>query len=233
MVGSLEAIYLAKRGFEVEVFERRPDMRTVELAAGRSINLALSERGWNALKKVNVDKEVEKMAIPMHKRVMHAVDGTLTDQSYGQEGEAIYSVSRGGLNQLLLKLASQYENVSFNFEHKCVDVDLTTASATFEDKNGQQHRPQADMIIGADGAYSVIRSTMMKQDRFQYSQHYIDHGYKELTIPANEDGTHQLEPNALHIWPRGNYMLIALPNMDGSFTCTLFFPYEENFPLKV
>ena len=163
---------------------------------------------------------------------MHAMDGTLTDQSYGQEGEAIYSVSRGGLNQLLLKLASQYENVSFNFEHKCVDVDLTTASATFEDKNGQQHRPKADMIIGADGAYSVIRSTMMKQDRFQYSQHYIDHGYKELTIPANGDGTHQLEPNALHIWPRGNYMLIALPNMDGSFTCTLFFSYEGEFSFE-
>ena len=232
LVGSLEAIYMAKRGFDVEVFERRPDMRNVELAAGRSINLALSERGWNALKKVNVHKEVEKMAIPMYKRVMHAIDGTLTDQSYGQEGQAIYSVSRGGLNQLLLQLASQYANVSFNFENKCVDVDLTTASATFEDKNGHHHRPEADMIIGADGAYSVIRSTMMKQDRFQYSQHYIDHGYKELTIPANKDGTHQLEKNALHIWPRGNYMLIALPNMDGSFTCTLFFPFEGEYSFE-
>lgn len=229
LVGSLEAIYLAKRGFEVNVFERRPDMREIELAAGRSINLALSERGWNALKKVGVDKDVEKMAIPMYKRVMHAVDGTLTDQWYGQEGQAIYSVSRGGLNQLLLRLAGQQNNVSLNFEHKCLDVDLSTASAIFENKEGHQQQVDADMIIGADGAYSVIRSKMMKQDRFQYSQHYIEHGYKELTIPASSYGKHQLEVNALHIWPRGHFMLIALPNMDGSFTCTLFFPYDGKY----
>ena len=226
LVGSLEAIYLAKRGFQVEVFERRPDMRNVVLSAGRSINVALSTRGWNALKAVGVDVEVEKMAIPMHKRVMHAVDGTLTDQQYGQDGEAIYSVSRGGLNQLLMSLAGEQENVNLHFNYRCNDVDLKTASATFEHKDGEQKVVDADMIIGADGAYSVIRSKMVKQDRFQYSQNYIEHGYKELTIPANTDGSHQLEVNALHIWPRGNYMLIALPNMDGSFTCTLFFPYD-------
>ena len=226
LVGSLEAIYLAKRGFQVEVFERRPDIRNVVLSAGRSINLALSTRGWNALKAVGVDVEVEKMAIPMHKRVMHAVDGTLTDQQYGQDGEAIYSVSRGGLNQLLMSLAGEQENVNLHFNYRCNDVDLKTASATFEHKDGEQKVVDADMIIGADGAYSVIRSKMVKQDRFQYSQNYIEHGYKELTIPANTDGSHQLEVNALHIWPRGNYMLIALPNMDGSFTCTLFFPYD-------
>jgi len=226
LVGSLEAIYLSKRGFEVEVFERRSDMRKVKLAAGRSINLALSARGWNALKKVGIDAEVSKMAIPMYKRVMHAVDGTLTDQAYGQDGEAIYSVSRGGLNQLLMTLAGEQENVNLHFDYRCLDVDLNTAEAIFEDKNGNRKTVNADMIIGADGAYSVIRSKMVKQDRFQYSQHYIEHGYKELTIPANSDGSHKLEVNALHIWPRGNYMLIALPNMDGSFTCTLFFPYE-------
>lgn len=226
LVGSLEAIYLAKRGFEVEVFERRPDMRKVELAAGRSINLALSVRGWNALKKVGIDADVGKMAIPMYKRVMHAVDGTLTDQAYGQDGEAIYSVSRGGLNQLLMTLAGEQDNVNLHFDYRCIDVDLKTAEATFEDKAGNRKTIDADMIIGADGAYSVIRSKMVKQDRFQYSQHYIEHGYKELTIPANPDGSHKLEVNALHIWPRGNYMLIALPNMDGSFTCTLFFPFE-------
>jgi kynurenine 3-monooxygenase len=226
LVGSLEAIYLSKRGFEVEVFERRPDMRKVKLAAGRSINLALSARGWNALKKVGIDADVSKMAIPMYKRVMHAVDGTLTDQAYGQDGEAIYSVSRGGLNQLLMTLAGEQENVNLHFDYRCLDVDLNTAEAIFEDKNGNRKTVNADMIIGADGAYSVIRSKMVKQDRFQYSQHYIEHGYKELTIPANPDGSHKLEVNALHIWPRGNYMLIALPNMDGSFTCTLFFPYE-------
>ena len=229
LVGSLEAIYLAKRGFQVEVYERRPDMRKVELSAGRSINLALSARGWNALKAVGVDQDVEKMAIPMYKRVMHAVDGSLTDQQYGQDGEAIYSVSRGGLNQLLMNLAGEQENVNMHFNYKCVDVDLKSASAIFEHNDGNQKNVDADMIIGADGAYSVIRSKMIKQDRFQYSQHYIEHGYKELTIPANSDGTHKLEVNALHIWPRGSYMLIALPNMDGSFTCTLFFPYEGEY----
>ena len=229
LVGSLEAIYLAKRGFQVEVYERRSDMRKVELSAGRSINLALSARGWNALKAVGVDQDVEKMAIPMYKRVMHAVDGSLTDQQYGQDGEAIYSVSRGGLNQLLMNLAGEQENVNMHFNYKCVDVDLKSASATFEHNDGNQKNVDADMIIGADGAYSVIRSKMIKQDRFQYSQHYIEHGYKELTIPANSDGTHKLEVNALHIWPRGSYMLIALPNMDGSFTCTLFFPYEGEY----
>ena len=226
LVGSLEAIFLAKRGFNVDVFERRPDMRNANLLAGRSINLALSVRGWNALKKVGVHNEVEKMAIPMYKRVMHAVDGTLTDQAYGQDGEAIYSVSRGGLNQLLMNIADQQENVNFHFEHPCTDVDLKSATAYFKDGSGQDKKVEADMIIAADGAYSIIRSKMMKQDRFQFSQHYIEHGYKELTIPANEDGSYKLEVNALHIWPRGNYMLIALPNMDGSFTCTLFFPFE-------
>ena len=229
LVGSLEAIYLAKRGFQVEVYERRQDIRKVKLSAGRSINLALSARGWNALKAVGVDQDVEKMAIPMYKRVMHAVDGSLTDQQYGQDGEAIYSVSRGGLNQLLMNLAGEQENVNMYFNYKCVDVDLKSASATFEHNDGKQKNVDADMIIGADGAYSVIRSKMIKQDRFQYSQHYIEHGYKELTIPANSDGTHKLEVNALHIWPRGSYMLIALPNMDGSFTCTLFFPYEGDY----
>lgn len=226
LVGSLEAIYLAKRGFDVEVYERRPDMRNVELKAGRSINLALSVRGWNALKQVGVHEEVEKMAIPMYKRVMHAVDGTLTDQAYGQDGEAIYSVSRGMLNQLLMNLAGEQENVKLNFDYKCIDVNLNTASASFEHKDGTTKEVDADMIIGADGTYSVIRAKMARQDRFQFSQYYIEHGYKELTIPPNEDGSHQLEINALHIWPRGNYMLIALPNLDGSFTCTLFFPYD-------
>ena len=150
LVGSLEAIYLAKRGHEVEVFERRSDMRNAKLLAGRSINLALSVRGWNALKAIGVDKEVEKMAIPMYKRVMHDVDGTLTDQQYGQDGEAIYSVSRGDLNLLLLTLADQQKNVSIKFDHKCVDVDLKTATAIFENKEGQEFEVKADRIIGAD-----------------------------------------------------------------------------------
>ena len=226
LVGSLEAIFLSQKGFKVEVYERRPDMRKVKLLAGRSINLALSTRGWTALKKVGVDSEVKKMAIPMYKRVMHSIDGKLTNQQYGQDGEAIYSVSRGGLNQLLMNLAGNQKNVNMHFDFQCIDVDLETATASFKHKSGELRNVNADILIGADGAYSVIRSKMMKQDRFQYSQYYIEHGYKELTIPPNKDGSHKLEVNALHIWPRGQYMLIALPNLDGSFTCTLFFPYD-------
>lgn len=226
LVGSLEAIYLAKRGHQVEVFERRQDMRSADISAGKSINLALSDRGWNALRAVGLEEEVQKMAMPMYKRIMHAVDGTLTEQPYGQDGQAIYSVSRGGLNALMMDLAEQQDNVSLHFNQKCIDANLQTASATFEDRAGKQTVIDADVLIGADGAYSAVRNQMMRQDRFQYSQEYIEHGYKELNIPANEDGTHKIVKEALHIWPRGNYMLIALPNMDGSFTCTLFFPFE-------
>ena len=172
LVGSLEAIFLSQKGFKVEVYERRPDMRKVKLLAGRSINLALSTRGWTALKKVGVDSEVKKMAIPMYKRVMHSIDGKLTNQQYGQDGEAIYSVSRGGLNQLLMNLAGNQKNVNMHFDFKCIDVDLETATASFKHKSGELRNVNADILIGADGAYSVIRSKMMKQDRFQYSQYY-------------------------------------------------------------
>lgn len=226
LVGSLEAIYLAKRGHEVNVFESRQDMRRADISAGKSINLALSERGWNALRAVGLEAEVQKMAMPMYKRIMHAVDGTLTEQPYGQDGQAIYSVSRGGLNALLMDLAEKESGVNIHFNQKCVDANLETAAATFEGANGEQQTVEADVLIGADGAFSAVRKQMMRQDRFQYSQNYIEHGYKELTIPPHEDGSHRIAKDALHIWPRGNYMLIALPNLDGSFTCTLFFPFE-------
>ncbi len=232
LVGSLEAIYMAKRGHKVSVYERRSDMRQAELVAGRSINLALSTRGWTALKKVGIDDEVKKMAIPMPKRIMHAQDGTLSEQPYGQDDEAIYSVSRGGLNVLLMNLAEREKNIDFHFNHKLLSTDLKTAQAVFEDKNGKEKIINSDVLIGADGTYSTVRNHMMRQDRFQFSQYYIEHGYKELTIPANSDGSHQIETNALHIWPRGNYMLIALPNMDGSYTCTLFFPYEGTYSFE-
>tara|TARA_B100000900_G_scaffold413224_1_gene436753 strand:- start:1171 stop:2508 length:1338 start_codon:yes stop_codon:yes gene_type:complete len=232
LVGSLEAIYMAKRGHNVSVYERRSDMRTAELVAGRSINLALSTRGWTALKKVGIDDEVRKMAIPMPKRIMHAQDGTLSEQPYGQDGEAIYSVSRGGLNVLLMNLAEREKNIDLYFNHKLLSADLNTAQAIFEDEKGKEQIVNADVLIGADGTYSTVRNHMIRQDRFQFSQHYIEHGYKELTIPANPDGSHQIETNALHIWPRGNYMLIALPNMDGSYTCTLFFPFEGEYSFE-
>lgn len=230
LVGSLFAIYLAKKGHRVDVFERRKDMRTETIRAGKSINLALSNRGWKALAGVGIEEEVKQMAIPMYKRVMHALDGTLTDQAYGKDGEAIYSVSRGGLNALLMDLAEREEKVNIHFNKKCVDVNLKDASAAFEDTRTKEViNIEADHLVGADGIYSAVRSQMQRQDRFNYEQRYIEHGYKELVIPANEDGSHQLEMNALHIWPRGSYMLIALPNLDGSFTCTLFFPFEGEY----
>ena len=227
LVGSLQAILLAKKGYHVEVFERRPDMRNVKLIAGRSINLALSDRGWKALKMAGVDDKIKETAIPMYGRMMHAEDGTLTPQAYGKEGQAIYSVSRGGLNQTLMNLADKYDNVNFNFNKACKNVDLENNELTFSDVETNEKTIFApDRIFGTDGAFSAIRARLQKTSRFNYSQTYLKHGYKELCIPANPDGTHQIDKNSLHIWPRGEYMMIALPNIDGSFTCTLFFPFE-------
>lgn len=226
LVGSLQSILLAKRGFKVTVFESRPDIRTAEIAAGKSINLALSNRGFKALEKAGVKQKALDIAIPMLGRRMHAIDGSLSFQSYGKDDEAIFSIGRGELNQMLLIEADQY-GVEMHFEHKCLDVDLKNKSVSFlNQQTGEKVVATADHIIGADGAFSAVRSKMMRRGRFDYSQTYLNHGYKEILLPANEDGTHKLEKNALHIWPRGQYMLIALPNLDGSYTCTLFFPYE-------
>jgi len=226
LVGSLQAIFMAKKGYQVEVFERRADMRKQRMSAGRSINLALSNRGWKALKAVGVDHEISKMAIPMYGRIMHDIEGNTTYQSYGKEEEAIYSVSRGGLNSTLMDLAESFENVTFKFSHRCHDIDLDANTMTFVDENDAEHAHHFDHIFATDGAFSAIRSRMQKNDRFNFQQYYLDHGYKELSIPPSKDGKHQIEKNALHIWPRGKFMLIALANEDGSFTCTLFFPFE-------
>lgn len=226
LVGSLHALLMAKKGYNVKVFERRPDMRQVELEGGRSINLALSTRGRKALGYANCEELIREISIPMYGRRMHDKQGNLSFQSYGKDEEAIYSVSRGELNKRLLLKASEYDNVSFYFNHKCEDINLKTNTAVFTDKNDKQHTEKADFIFGTDGAFSAVRLRMMKTDRFDFSQNYLKHGYKELLLPANEDGTHKIEKNALHIWPRGRYMLIALPNFDGSYTCTLFFPFE-------
>jgi kynurenine 3-monooxygenase len=226
LVGSLWAVYLAKRGYNVSVFDRRSDIRNVKVVQGKSINLALSDRGWKGLEGAGIRKEIEEVAIPMSGRLMHAVNGELTYQPYGKEGQAIYSVSRGILNQTLVRCAAEFENVSLNFEHKCVDVELDSNTIVFEGKNGEHIRQQFDQIFGTDGAFSAVRARMTKLDRNEYSQTYLHHGYKELEIPANEDGSHKMRNDCLHIWPRGEFMMIALPNIDGSFTCTLFFPFE-------
>ncbi len=224
LVGALMALLLRQRGYKVSVYEKRKDPREWNEVAGRSINLALSHRGIHSLKLAGVFDQVEKLLIPMKGRMMHDRDGALTFQPYGREGQHINSVSRGGLNQLLVQEAEQ-EGVKFYFGKVCSQVDLEKTRATFVDQGGRQ-TVEADVIIGSDGAFSVLRSEMQRTDRFNYQQFYIDYGYKELTMPAKPGGKFAMEPNYLHIWPRGNYMLIALPNPDGSFTCTLFFPFE-------
>jgi kynurenine 3-monooxygenase len=227
LVGSLHAIMMARKGFEVEVFERRPDIRNVELAAGRSINLACSNRGWAALEAADMDEEIRTISIPMYGRSIHATDGTISNQPYGLEGEAIYSVSRGDLNLRLIRKAAEFPNVQLYFNEKCLDVDLDTNDLKFQNtKNNRRRTIQANRIFATDGAFSAVRNRMMRIDRFNYSQYFLKHGYKELLLPTNEDGTHKLNKNALHIWPRGGFMLIALPNLDGSFTCTMFNPFE-------
>lgn len=225
LVGSLLSIYLAKRGYIVKIFERRPDMRKSEMSAGRSINLALSDRGIKALKEVGIMDEIKKIAIPMHGRYLHQPDGSTAFQPYGKEGQFINSVSRGELNKQLMNLAEAH-GVEIFFNHKCEHIDWTKKEISFE-CNHTISIIHYTLLIGADGAYSAARlNHQLQHDRFQYQQYYINYGYKELLIPPTPTGEFALDKNALHIWPRGNYMLIALPNMDKSFTCTLFFPFE-------
>lgn len=225
LVGSLLSVYLGKRGHQIHLIERRPDSRRTSVYQGRSINLALSDRGWRALEEVEADQAIREIAIPMRRRVMHDAQGKLTYQDYGKQGQAIYSVSRGLLNQRLLDLAEELPNVRMSFGQRVLSVDQESAQVVIEE-NGRQRTIEADWLFGADGAFSQVRSSMMSNHRFSYEQQFIDHGYKELSIPAAADGSFQLEKEALHIWPRGEHMLIALPNPDGTFTCTLFFPYE-------
>lgn len=225
LVGTLLGIYLKKKNINVTVFDRSDDIRKIKFS-GRSINLAISTRGWEALDAVGIGDAVRNIAIPMDKRAIHLKDGSLSFQPYGINGEAIYSISRGGLNRLMINLA-EAEGVNFEFNQKIWDVDLESASLYIgEDEHGPFEKKSFDHVFGADGAFSRIRHRMQRQNRFNYSQYFLNIGYKELNIPANEDGSHKIDPNSFHIWPRGEFMLIALSNEDGSFTCTLFMPFE-------
>ncbi|RKQ51214.1 kynurenine 3-monooxygenase [Roseivirga pacifica] len=224
LVGSLLSTMLAKKGFKVSLYERRPDMRKTQLDGGRSINLALSKRGLKALEQIGIDHKVKKMCIPMHGRMIHDRAGNLQMQPYGMNGEFINSISRAGLNELLMNEAER-NGVKIYFDHKCTDVDFDKPEAKFENEQGEV-TVGADFIFGADGAFSALRNAYLKTPLFNYSQQYITAGYKELVIPATPDGDFAIASNALHIWPRGSYMLIALPNLDKSFTVTLFFPMK-------
>ncbi|MCK0191375.1 NAD(P)/FAD-dependent oxidoreductase [Arenibacter sp. F20364] len=225
LVGSLLAIYLRKLGHQITVYDRRPDIRNVEFS-GRSINLAMSNRGWTALREVGIEDEVKKIAIPLDKRAIHLVGQPEYYQKYGKEGEAIWSISRGVLNRRMIDLAEE-AGVEFRFEEKVWDVNLPEGKIyTGATEKGVWKEYLYDIVFGCDGAFSRVRHKMQRRSRFNYHQEFIDVGYKELTIPANEDGTHKLDKNSFHIWPRGKFMFIAMPNMDGSFTCTLFLPFE-------
>lgn len=230
LVGSLWAIYMSKAGYKVTIYERRSDIRKAEISAGKSINLALSYRGWKALRGADVDDEVKKIALPMYNRIMHDLEGNLTTQPYGKKDQAIYSVSRGLLNSIMMTMAEEKGNAEIHYNYKCYDADLENGIVYFEDAlTGEKKQDQADLVFAADGAFSAIRyNAMQKLNRFNYSQNFIEDGYKELLLPANEDGSYKLDEKALHIWPRGRFMLIALPNEDGSFTCTLFMPYDNH-----
>lgn len=225
LVGSLLAIHLRKLGYPVVVYDRSDDIRQVSFK-GKSINLAISTRGWHALKTVDAVEEIEKISIPMDKRAIHNIKGEITYQPYGIHGEAIYSVSRGDLNRKIVDLAEK-TGAQFAFNRKIEDVSLQDATLFIKNLTTQQKEQiKHERIFGTDGAFSKIRQRMQKQNRFNYSQYFLPLGYKELYIPASENGKHLIDPNSFHIWPRKDFMLIALPNIDGSFTSTLFFPFE-------
>ena len=228
LVGSLVSIYLAKRGYKVDIFERRPDMRKITMSAGKSINLALSDRGWRGLEGVGIADEIKKIAIPMYGRFIHNKNGTTNFLPYGKKDQAINSVSRAEINMKLMDLAEQQANVKIHFNERCTNVDRTTLTSHFENAETKKITSStSDLLFGADGAFAASRLNMqLSSDRFEYNQHYISAGYKELIIPPGENGKFLMEKNALHIWPRGSFMMIALPNPDGNFTCTLFLPFE-------
>lgn len=226
LVGPLQACFMARRGYDVHVYEMRSDIRKQEIVVGRSINLALSCRGREALRYVGLEDEVISNGIPMFGRMIHDLDGRRRPIYYGTKDQYIMSVDRRRLNELLLTAAERYDNVTLHFEHKVLSCDFDSREVVFEKANGEKVTKKADLIIGTDGAFSAVRSQVMKSTRMDYSQQYIPHGYIELRIPPTTDNKFAMETNYLHIWPREEFMLIALPNVrDNSFVLTLFLPF--------
>ncbi len=228
LAGSLLGIYLARRNFHVQLYERRGDMRTTDVGGGRSINLALSVRGIHALREVGLAEKVLRIAIPMRGRMVHPVSGEVFLQRYGlDEQEVIYAVSRAELNKFLMNAAEKHKNLHINFNARCTGMNLETGEVQIvHEQTGEEFTVLPKTVIGADGSASAIRTAMVEKGISTFTLEYLDYGYKELTIPSGPNGKHIIEKNALHIWPRTTYMLIALPNLDGSFTCTFFFPHK-------
>ena len=231
LCGSLLALRLGQRGYNVNVYEMRPDLRKTDISAGRSINLAFSDRGNKAIKLVGIEKQVEALCIPMNGRMIHDKEGNTFLSNYsGRDHEYINSISRGGLNALLLDEAEKHENVTIHFNKKCKSVDFENTTALFEDYiTKDKFIEDADCIIATDGAGSALRKSYYLERKFlfNFSQNYLTHGYKELSILPTKTGDYKTYKNALHIWPRGDFMVIALPNLDGSFTVTLFLSYDQ------
>ena len=224
LVGSLLSVLLGERGYKVDIFEKRGDMRRKDVDSGRSINLALAERGIHALKKAGLMDDVRPLLIPMKGRVLHDRSGKLDFLSYGQRPEeVIYSVSRGELNKIMMEAADKHENVDLHFNKEVSSVDFKNQTVEIlNNTNDESNELKYEILIGADGAGSRIRRALLAEVDGEDKSELLDHDYKEITIPAGPNGKHQIEREALHIWPRGGFMLIALPNLDGSFTVTLF-----------
>ncbi len=233
LCGSLLALRLGQRGYNVTVYEMRPDLRKTDISAGRSINLAFSDRGNKAMKLVGIENKVKQLCIPMNGRMLHDREGNTFLSNYsGRDYEYINSISRGGLNALLLDEAEKHPNVKIHFNKKCKSVDFEKTTALFQDYHTKDPFVEdADCIIATDGAGSALRKSyfLEKKFLFSFSQQWLTHGYKELSILPNDDGSYKTYKNALHIWPRGDFMVIALPNLDGSFTVTLFLSYDEGY----
>ena len=239
LAGGLLAAYLGRRGYDVDLYERRADPREGNIVGGRSINLALSTRGIYALEQLGIADEVLRHAIPMRGRMIHDKSGALHFSPYDRDpNKFINSIGRAALNTTVIEAAQRYQNVRVHFNHRCIDVDFDSATANLvpsgveaavsaANSDHQIIRAQGDAVIGVDGAFSAVRQSMQKEIAgFEYDESYLAHGYKELTIPPTPDGSWRMEKEALHIWPRKSFMMIALPNPDGSFTCTLFWEFE-------
>jgi kynurenine 3-monooxygenase len=229
LAGGLLGAYLGRRGYDVDLYERRADPREGNIVGGRSINLAVSTRGIHALEQLGIADDVLKHAIPMRGRMIHDKSGSLHFAPYDVDPKkCINSIGRAALNTTVIEAAQRYPNVRVHFNHQCTDVDLESATAQLLDtETTNTSAVRSDAVIGVDGAFSAVRQSMQKKlEKFEYDESYLAHGYKELTIPPGPDGSWQMEKNALHIWPRKSFMMIALPNPDGSFTCTLFWEFE-------